>query len=643
MNFSKSDLNVPEFLRKHLGSMGTSKEPTCLYDIWASIVDKYANYTIFRDEYCKYSYTMREFFDKTTQFAAGFQKLGVKKNSKVAFFSENSSKWVIVDQAVLACGAVNAVRGSSAPKSELEYIWEHSDSMALVTDSSKVIKDLSSIFMTHKPKFILYIGNENIAGFSGLSKIPFYTFEQFDEFSKNRKFWRTTINKNDPATIMYSSGTTGNPKGVLLSHGNIMYEMSAVHPVIKIKPGRSTLNVLPIWHAYQRTCQYYAMSRGCLQNITNVRNFKKDLTKYCPNYIYTVPRIWVMIYDGIHQQVRSLPLYAQLMFKFFLNISKTTKKAKRIIKNRSIYHNSSDFTQKIMPFFLANILTPVDKFSMKFVYKKIKNALGGKFIKGISGGGAIPAYVEDFFEAIGVNLFVGYGLTETAPVLTVRKEEDNKMYSVGPALQNTEIKIVDPTTYEKLKNGKKGLILARGPQVMLGYYKDEEATKKAITPDGWFVTGDLGWFTQDNCLVISGRLKEIIVLSNGENIGSESLEEACEEIAYIKQIVVTGQDMPSLTALVVLNNEEVARVFGAKSKAVTDPNNLKDFKAMLLNEINQKIKNRPTFRQFERISNIYFLKEPFTIENGMLTQTLKIKKNVVFEKYSAEIKKMYKK
>ena len=138
-------------------------------------------------------------------------------------------------------------------------------------------------------------------------------------------------------------------------------------------------------------------------------------------------------------------------------------------------------------------------------------------------------------------------------------------------------------------------------------------------------------------------LKEIIVLSNGENIGSESLEDACNEITYINQIVVTGQDMPSLTALVVLNNDEVARVLGAKSKAVTDPNNLKDFKAMLLNEINQKIKNRPTFRQFERISNIHFLKEPFTIENGMMTQTLKIKKNIVFERYDAEIKRMYKK
>ena len=278
---------------------------------------------------------------------------------------------------------------------------------------------------------------------------------------------------------------------------------------------------------------------------------------------------------------------------------------------------------------------------MKFVYKKIKNALGGKFIKGISGGGALAPYIEDFFEAIGVNIYVGYGLTETAPVLAVRREEDNKMYSVGPALQNTELKIVDPNTMSTLKNGQKGLILARGPQVMMGYYRDEEATRKVMTDDGWFITGDLGWLTKDNHLVITGRMKEIVVLSNGENVETEALEDACMEISYIKQIVITGQDMPNLTALVVVNEDELIRVLHVK-KGV-DPNHLKDFKAMLLNEINLKIKRREGFRAFERINNIHLLKEPFSVENGMLTQTLKIKKNVVCERYDAEIQKMYKK
>lgn len=642
MNWT-NDLNIPEFLRNHLGMFAGEKENTCLYDVWMSLVNKQGDLPVINDPYNKIAYNFREFTQLITQFAAGFQKLGIKKSSKVAFLSENSGQWLIADQAVLACGAINAVRGSSAPINELEYIWEHSQSVALVTDSLKVIQGLANVFEAQKPRFILYIGAENDAeGFAKISKIPFYTFESFKEFSQKKRFWRTTVKKSDPATIMYSSGTTGKPKGILLSHGNIMYEMSAVHPVIKIKPGRVLVDVLPIWHCYQRTCEYYALSKGCLQVLSNVRNFKRDLQKYRPNYIFSVPRIWVSMYEAIWAEIKTKPIAVQIIFKFFLNVSKITKKMKRTLKNRNIYKDGASLLDKVLPFFVANILNPVDKFSMKFVYKKIKNALGGKFIKGISGGGALAPYIEDFFEAIGVNIYVGYGLTETAPVLAVRREEDNKMYSVGPALQNTELKIVDPNNYTTpLKNGQKGLILARGPQVMMGYYRDEEATRKVMTDDGWFITGDLGWLTKDNHLVITGRLKEIIVLSNGENVETESLEDACMEISYINQIVITGQDMPSLTALVVVNEDELIRVLHVK-KGV-DPNSLKDFKAMLLNEINQKIKKRESFRAFERIGNIHLLKEPFSVENGMLTQTLKIKKNVVCERYEAEIQKMYKK
>jgi long-chain acyl-CoA synthetase len=273
---------------------------------------------------------------------------------------------------------------------------------------------------------------------------------------------------------------------------------------------------------------------------------------------------------------------------------------------------------------------PIDKFSMKFVYNKIKNALGGKFIKGISGGGALPHYIEDFFEAIGVALYVGYGLTETSPVLSVRREENNKIYSVGPAVNGTEFMIVNPNTMATLPQGEKGLILVKGPQVMLGYFKDEEATAKVMYGD-WFITGDLGWLTQDGNLVITGRMKEIIVLSNGENIEAEGIEDVCLEIPYINQIVITGQDMPYLTALIYLNQDEFARVLPKKMNK--NPNSLHDFKSMLLNEINKKIKSRNNFRSFERIANITFLKDAFTVDNGMMTQSLKIKKNVVSEHY----------
>ncbi len=639
MSLLKNDLGLPDFLKKHLGFLNEAKETESLTDIWHNLADKYPVNMMLNDEYCDLTLTFKEFYEKVTSFAAGLQKLGIKKGHKIAFFSENSARWMVVDQAICAAGAVSAVRGSSAPHAELEYIYEHSQSVALVTDDVSVVTSLSKNRMNFK--FILYIGNADVSGYKNLINIPCFAFDDFDKYSRGKKLWRSRIYKNDPYTIVYSSGTTGKPKGILLSHGNILTQITQVHPMIKLKSGKSILSVLPIWHMYERTCEYYALSRANVQHYTNVRNFKKDLIKYRPNYLFSVPRIWLTVYDSVMAEIKSKPIAAQVIFNFFLTVSKTTKRMKRILENRCIYHQDPTIVEKIAPFVLSNILKPLDKFAMKFVYGKIKNALGGRFIKGISGGGALAHHVEDFFEAIGVGLYVGYGLTETSPVLSVRKEEDNKVYSVGTMLQETEVKIVDPNTGDTLPQGEKGIVMVRGPQVMLGYYRDKEATDAVLSPDGWFNTGDLGWLTSDEHLVLTGRMKEIIVLSNGENIEADALEDTCLEIPYIGQIVITGQDRSSLTALVYANQDELERVLHRKPGV--DPNSLKDFKSMLLNEINMKIKTRPAFRAFERISDIYFVKEPFSIDNGLMTQTMKIKKNAVFEHYKNEIAKMYKK
>jgi len=641
LSLLKNDLGLPNFLKKHLGFLNEAKETESLTDIWRTISEKYPENLLLNDEYCNLSLTTKEFYETVISFAAGLQKLGIKKGQKIAIFSENSAKWMVIDQAICAAGAVSAVRGSQAPAAELEYIYEHSQSVALVTDDLRVINSISKSFTSKNPRFIIYIGNGDASGWKNLINIPSFTFEDFEEFSKGKRLWRPRIYKNDEYTIVYSSGTTGRPKGILLSHGNILAQISQVHPFIKLKVGKSVLAVLPIWHMYERTCEYYALSRVNLQHYTNVRNFKKDLAKYRPNYLFSVPRIWVTIYDSVMAEIKSKPILTQVIFNTLLNVSKTTKKMLRILENRDIYKKNTTLLEKIIPFFVANILKPLDKFAMKFVYKKIKNALGGRFIKGISGGGALPHHVEDFFEAIGVALYVGYGLTETAPVLSVRKEEDNKVYSVGPMLPQTELKIVDPTTRERLPHGEKGLVMVRGPQLMLGYYRDKAATDAVIDPEGWFSTGDLGWLTGGNSLVLCGRIKDIIVLQNGENIEADELEDTCLQIPYISQIVMTGQDQVNLTALIYANQDEVARVL--RKKPDTNLNSLKDFKSMLLNEINTKIKSRPAFRPFERVNDIYFVKEGFTIDNGMMTQSMKVKKNIVTDVYKNEIAKMYKK
>lgn len=635
----KSPSLLEKFIYSHIPFLNKPLALNSLCSLWFLNRERFEYNMLLYDDYSQTYLRYGEFCDEILIMAGALQKLGLRAQEKVAQFSENCARWMVLDQSLLLCKAVNAVRGSNAPLSELKYIYEHSDSCALIVDSLELLDKLKSFIEEKSPRFVIYIGNdalphENI----GTSKI--YSYNDLRDIGKSSKYWRQTFSSDDPATIVYSSGTTGNPKGILLSHGNLISQVKNIHPALKMKNKLCALNVLPIWHMYERTCEYYIMSRGCTLYYTNIRNFKKDIRKYRPNYLISVPRVWEAIYEGIWAEIKKKPLYARILFRFLIFVSGKSKKAKRILKQQSIYHQQITLYLWAVSFAKTYFLLPIDKFASRTVYKKIRDALGGRFVKGVSGGGALAHHIEDFFEAIGIALYVGYGLTETAPVLSVRREKMNKIYSVGPPLENTEFMIVNPNTFEPLKRGEKGLVLAKGPGVMLGYYKDEEATKKVFHND-WFITGDLGWLTNDNNLVLTGREKDIIVLSNGENIEPEGLEQVCTSLQEVSQIVLAGQDKANLSALVVLNNEEAAN---SAKQLKLNPRSIytdKKFKNYILNELNAKIRERQAFRPFERINDLRYIKEPFTIENGLMTQTAKLRKNLICKKYAKVIEEMY--
>lgn len=253
-------------------------------------------------------------------------------------------------------------------------------------------------------------------------------------------------------------------------------------------------------------------------------------------------------------------------------------------------------------------------------------------------------HTQLFFEALGVKLLEGYGLTETSPVLVLRfVDEENYLGSSGTPVKATEIKIVDPDTRIELPNFTKGLIMARGPQIMKGYYKDEEATKQAIDENGWFNTGDLGWLTSDNHLVIVGREKETIVLSNGENVEPTPIEGACLESPYIAQIVLVGQDEDNLGALIVPSDEALKKCnMEAENLTVRiKPVQNKELRELLKKEIQTHIKNKNNLKSFEYIKQFAVLKDKFTPDNGTMSATGKIKRNIVFEKYKEIIDAMY--
>ncbi len=573
--------------------------------LWVSLAENYSNVTAIIDSYCGLELTYKEMYQIIRLFAAGLQSLGLEKGQHVSLFSENCSKWLVADQAILMCGAVDAVRGSQTPAEELTYIIEHSDSVGLVAENLETIKKLKDC----KIDFIVCLSDEYINAIFK-KKYNIYSFNEVLKLGAKNEFNGVDIDTDDIATIVYTSGTTGKPKGVMITHGNLMSQVINIEPTLVISAGKKALSILPAWHVYERTCEYFMLSRGVTLIYTNIPNFKNDIKIYKPDYLVAVPRIWEAIYEGIQSELKKSPYIVRKLAEFFLKIGETYIKARRVITGLS-----PEKTKNKMPALIMMYATqPLYYMGESLIYEKIRLALGGSFKLGISGGGLLAGYLEDFYETVGVNIIVGYGLTESSPVLTLRRQDYNMRCTAGKPIPRTEIKIID------------GVVYARGQQVMKGYYKDKVATDEVLSEDGWLNTGDLGWLTDANDLVLTGRQKDLIVLSNGENIEPQPLEELLLKSPYICQVMLVGQDKSHLGALIVPDKEMAGHT---------------DVYKILKKELKEHIQNRNNFRPFERIHCFKVLSEPFSIENGLLTRTMKVKKSAVYEKYRQLVEEMY--
>ena len=292
--------------------------------------------------------------------------------------------------------------------------------------------------------------------------------------------------------------------------------------------------------------------------------------------------------------------------------------------------------------------------TLKYTTQKVRAAVGNEVKSFFSGGGSLAKHLDDFYEIVGIPILVGYGLTETSPVTNARKLNRNFRKTSGQPLPETEIKIVDPTTKETLPPGETGLVLIRGPQVMQGYYKKPEATAKAIDSEGWFDSGDLGWVTPANDLVLTGRAKDTIVLTNGENIEPQPIEDACVRSKYIDQMMLVGQDQRSLGALIVPNLEALQQWVNDQKLDLNLPSpdaneselansdlDNQAIQSLFRQELNREVKNRPGYRPDDRIGTFKLILEPFSIDNGMMTQTMKIKRPVITEHYQQLIETLF--
>lgn len=623
-----------------------------LPEVWQIAADKFGDTIALKDPHSKPEVviTYQDLFIQIQQFAAGLQTLGIKSQDKVALFADNSPRWFIADQGIMTAGGVDVVRSSGAEQQELAYILENSDSTSLVVENLKTLAKLNPQLADLPIQLIVLLSDEVAADEQPIKTI---NFSQLMELGCNNSLQPVQQNQDTLATLLYTSGTTGRPKGVMLSHGNLLHQVNYVKTVFQPDPGDVLLSILPSWHSYERAAEYFFLAHGGTQIYTNIRFFKQDLKEFQPTYMVGVPRLWESLYDGVQKLLGEQSESQQKLVKFFLKQSERYIMAKRIATNTSLEHFDASSIQRSLADLKAGTLYPLHALANKLVYRKIRAGVGN--IKAVcSGGGSLAKYLDDFYETIGVDVFVGYGLTETSPITNARTPKHNIRGSAGQPLPKTEIKIVDPQTRQELSQGQRGLVLIRGSQVMQGYYNNPEATAKAIDSEGWFDSGDLGFVTPENDLVLTGRAKDTIVLTNGENIEPQPIEDACVRSIYIDQMMLVGQDQRSLGALIVPNLETLQQWATEQNLEIKLPSqdsspeeiaqsslNDQAIADLYRNELNREVKNRPGYRSDDRITTFRLIPEPFSQANGMMTQTFKIKRPIVREKYQNLIKEMF--
>jgi long-chain acyl-CoA synthetase len=425
-----------------------------------------------------------------------------------------------------------------------------------------------------------------------------------------------------------------------LTHANLLHQVCQLGVAVAPQVGDQALSILPIWHAYERSAEYFLLACGCRQTYTTLKHFRSDLQRVQPQYMISVPRLWEAIYSGFEDALATMPPARQQLLK--LGLANSRRQALRRRQALDLTLAPEPLPTRLLAGAEALLRWPLHALAAALLWPKVRSQLAGGGLRTvISGGGALPIHVDAFFEAIGIELLVGYGLTETSPVLSCRRPWANRRGSAGRPLADTALKIVDPESRRTLAIGERGLVLARGPQVMAGYFGKPEATAKAIDAEGWFDTGDLGLLMADGSLVLTGRAKDTIVLSSGENIEPGPLEEALAASPLLEQVMLVGQDRKQLGALLVPREDP----FGAwaASQGLQPPGDGRADPALLralTRECNRILAARPGSRPDERLGGVALV-EPFSIENGLLTQTLKQRRDRITARDQAAIASLY--
>jgi len=558
-----------------------------------------------------------DFKKNTDKFAFGLASLGIKRYDKVAIISENRPEWVFSDMAILGLGAIDVPIYPSLTASSTEFILNNSESKGVIVSNKFQLNKILKIKDKCKYLNFIVVFNEideetqlkNLYVFKDVQEMGKALMEKQPEYFKQS---RQKTNGNDLCTIIYTSGTTGEPKGVMLSHKNIISNVNSALETFPINEKDIFLSFLPLCHIFERMAGYYSafISGSTVCYAESIEAVAQNMIEVKPTIITTVPRLFERIYSKIMKNVESQSSSKQ---KIFYNAVETGKKYASAKKDGDI------------PFGLRI----KHSLAEKLVFKKLQEKTGGRLRFFISGGAPLSRMLGEFFEAVGILIIEGYGLTEASPVLVANKVDDYKFGTVGKPFPGVEIKLA-----------KDGEILARGPNITQGYYKNKKETE-ATLKEGWLHTGDIGVFDADGFLIITDRKKHLFKTSAGKYIAPTPIENLFLMNKFIDQFVLIGDKRMFLSALIVPDFEAL------KEYADTHKIPYSDVKELVKNEEiynlvkNEMSKIQKKLANYEKVRKFVLLDKPFSLESGEITPSLKVRRQYVEERYHALIEEMY--
>ena len=558
-----------------------------------------------------------QYYDRALMVARGLRKLQVKPGDKVAILSENRAGWIIADMGILCAAAVTVPIYATNTAEQVAYVLDHSEAkLVFVSNRAQYLKILK--FRDALPRLQLVVSFERFLGDPSLPVTTFYQLSEIDDpiLDQEKAELEKVIDgvaSGDLMTLIYTSGTTGIPKGVMLTHQNMLFDVW--HTIKKARvlgEHEVLLSFLPLSHVLERSVGYYlpVMKGGLIAFADSFEKIAENMVELKPSLIVSVPRLFEKIYSRIFESVHQLSLFKRTMFRRALAIGKRYIYATYIDKN-------------------AGALLRVQyAIADRIIFSKLRKRFGGNLKLCCCGGAPLDQNINEFFWIIGIPIIEGYGLTETSPVLCINSFEELRFGSVGTPLESTEITIAAD-----------GEILARGPQVMTGYYKDPAGTKEAFL-DGWFKTGDIGTI-RDGYLSITDRKKDLIITAGGKNIAPQPIENLLKRDKYISQAFVYGDRKPYLTAVLVPTIERLLEFALEKNLNYNDLDDLVVHEPVL-RLYEQRIEAvNADLAPYETIKKFVLLPRDFSIEAGELTPTLKLKRKVIGENYKEKIDQMY--